>query len=294
MDDFLMKLYNEELEKNAGAGQKHIFDALPVSDLENFLGLDKVAVGGHVEPEVSPAFKKAFQARETKGKETQREAIKEHSSSESQVERNIAPLKAGQTIPERNISPQAPQVSASAKTLPDREYATQGETKQAAIEWADQMGRALAHMTKEGSFPFVKEGAELTQAQRNKLPSKSFAVPKNKAKKLGVAHEIQGKAKGKYPIPDEAHARNALARVAQYGTPGEKAAVRAKVHAKFPGIGEGKGEEKDSCAMGKAACAMRSIKLARQLPPEMMPGLISATASRMVKEAKLHTIRPKK
>ncbi len=37
---------------------------------------------------------------------------------------------------------------------------------------------------------------------------------------------------------DKAHARNALARVAQHGSPKEKAEVRAKVHKKFPGIGK--------------------------------------------------------
>ncbi len=39
--------------------------------------------------------------------------------------------------------------------------------------------------------------------QRKKLSTKSFALP----------------GKRKYPIPDKAHARNALARVAQNGTP---------------------------------------------------------------------------
>lgn len=42
---------------------------------------------------------------------------------------------------------------------------------------------------------------------------------------------------GRYPINDANHARNALARVAQHGTPEEKAKVRAAVHRKYPGIG---------------------------------------------------------
>lgn len=41
-----------------------------------------------------------------------------------------------------------------------------------------------------------------------------------------------------YPIPDASHARNALARVSQFGTPDLKARIRSKVHAKFPGIGK--------------------------------------------------------
>lgn len=39
-----------------------------------------------------------------------------------------------------------------------------------------------------------------------------------------------------YPINNASRARNALARVAQHGTPAEKATVRRKVKAKFPGI----------------------------------------------------------
>jgi hypothetical protein len=70
--------------------------------------------------------------------------------------------------------------------------------------------------------------AKLSTAQRKKIPKSSFAIP---AKKPGA---------GSYPIPDKSHARNALARVSQHGSPSEKARVRAKVHAKFPGIGKGK------------------------------------------------------
>ncbi len=62
--------------------------------------------------------------------------------------------------------------------------------------------------------------AKLTAAQRKNIPAKDFALPG-----------------GRYPIEDKAHARNALARVAQHGTPAEKAAVKAKVHRKFPAIG---------------------------------------------------------
>lgn len=61
--------------------------------------------------------------------------------------------------------------------------------------------------------------AKLTTKKRNKLPSKAFA--------------LKGR---RYPIADKAHAKNALARVSQHGTPAEKAAVRRKVHGKFPGI----------------------------------------------------------
>ena len=63
--------------------------------------------------------------------------------------------------------------------------------------------------------------SKLSSKARNKLPQSEFAEPGKRA----------------YPIPDANHARNALARVAQNGTPAEKKEVAAKVHAKFPGIG---------------------------------------------------------
>jgi hypothetical protein len=64
--------------------------------------------------------------------------------------------------------------------------------------------------------------AKLNAKKRNALPGSDFAVPGRR-----------------YPVNDASHARNALARVAQHGSPKEKAEVRAKVHEKFPGIGGG-------------------------------------------------------
>lgn len=75
--------------------------------------------------------------------------------------------------------------------------------------------------------------AKLSTARRNKLPPASFALP-------GKGEGPKGKGSGSYPIPDASHARNALARVAQHGSPTEQAAVRAKVKAKYPGIKQGK------------------------------------------------------
>lgn len=65
-------------------------------------------------------------------------------------------------------------------------------------------------------------GGKLTTKARNTLPSEDFAFPKER----------------KYPLNDKNHARNALARVSQFGSPEEKAKVRAKVHRKYPSIGE--------------------------------------------------------
>lgn len=70
--------------------------------------------------------------------------------------------------------------------------------------------------------------AKLTAAERHALPKSDFALPG-----------------GRYPVEDQSHARNALARVSQHGTPEEQAKVRAKVHAKFPGIGRKRGGKMD-------------------------------------------------
>lgn len=69
--------------------------------------------------------------------------------------------------------------------------------------------------------------AKLTTKKRNALKTSSFALPGRK-----------------YPIEDKSHAQNALSRVSQFGTPAEKATVRAKVAKKFPGMvhGHKKGE----------------------------------------------------
>jgi len=64
--------------------------------------------------------------------------------------------------------------------------------------------------------------AKLTSKARSKLKSSSFAEPGKRA----------------YPIQDPSHARNALARVSQHGSPAEKTKVRAAVHRKYPSIGK--------------------------------------------------------
>lgn len=70
--------------------------------------------------------------------------------------------------------------------------------------------------------------AKITAARRRALPSSDFALP-------GKGTGPEGKGSGSYPIPDASHARNALARSS--GKP-IAAAVRAKVEAKYPGIGK--------------------------------------------------------
>src|SRR4051812_5348329 len=60
----------------------------------------------------------------------------------------------------------------------------------------------------------------LSTKDRKKLSKRSFALP----------------GKRKYPIPDKSHARNALSRVAQNGSPEEEKKVRSAVFKRFPGL----------------------------------------------------------
>jgi hypothetical protein len=71
--------------------------------------------------------------------------------------------------------------------------------------------------------------SKLTSKTRQGLPKSDFALP-------GKGEGKKGAGSGSYPIPDASHARNALARSSGKSV---ASAVRAKVHAKFPGIGRG-------------------------------------------------------
>lgn len=63
--------------------------------------------------------------------------------------------------------------------------------------------------------------AKLSTEARKALSSSQFVFPKER----------------RYPIHDASHARNALARVSQHGTPAEKSKVRAAVKRRYPKIG---------------------------------------------------------
>lgn len=60
----------------------------------------------------------------------------------------------------------------------------------------------------------------LSAKRRKKLPRSAFAIPTQRD----------------YPIPDASHARNALARVSQNGTPAEQKQVARAVARKFPSL----------------------------------------------------------
>jgi hypothetical protein len=75
----------------------------------------------------------------------------------------------------------------------------------------------------------ARGGGVLSAAQRQAMPKSEFALP-------GKGKGPKGAGSGSYPIPDESHARNALARSS--GKP-VAAQVRAKVKAKYPDIDVG-------------------------------------------------------
>lgn len=103
----------------------------------------------------------------------------------------------------------------------------------------------------EDYMMFEDEGLQekkMTYKQRKQLPDKSFALEKER----------------KYPIQDEAHARNALARVSAHGTPAEKKEVKREVKAKYPDI-EVSEDIEESYTFGQAMrcpdCGSNKIRL---------------------------------
>lgn len=95
-----------------------------------------------------------------------------------------------------------------------------------------------------GNTPKALQGGpgmgKLTTKARKAIPTKSFALPGRR-----------------YPIEDASHARNALARVSQNGSPAEKSEVRAAVHRKYPGIGQAHHNDGGPAHHGDGAAAFR-------------------------------------
>lgn len=85
---------------------------------------------------------------------------------------------------------------------------------------------------------------ELTYRGRQQLADSEFAIPEKRA----------------YPIHDKAHARNALARVHQYGTPSEQKEVCGAVADRYPDIHAG------SCPMHSKPKMPSHIKRKERLP----------------------------
>jgi hypothetical protein len=88
----------------------------------------------------------------------------------------------------------------------------------------DAVRRFIARTRTKTAFwdGFEKAARKLTSKARNALTDDSFVFPGER----------------RYPIHDINHARNALARVAQNGSPSEQSAVRSAVHQKYPELKE--------------------------------------------------------
>jgi hypothetical protein len=107
----------------------------------------------------------------------------------------------------------------------DSQYKRGGRTKRA--RGGGMMGKKEGESIGAGR----SSGGRLSAGERDRLPRDDFALPGKGAGK-------SGKGSGSYPIPDASHARNALARAAQHASPAEQAAIRRRVHEKFPDIGQ--------------------------------------------------------
>lgn len=94
----------------------------------------------------------------------------------------------------------------------------------------------MATSNSKSKLPAKTNQRRNTKTGRAQMAPASFALPDQK----------------KYRIDDPAHARNALTRVAQNGTPAEQAKVKAKVKAKYPSIDVG-GKKASSKTTGKTA-----------------------------------------
>lgn len=108
----------------------------------------------------------------------------------------------------------------------------QGKISQAKFdEWMDETKKlkgskhpikALPERVKTAAFRegFEKEAKKLTARGRKRISEGNFVFPKTR----------------RYPIHDISHARNALARVSQFGNPAEQAEVRSAVYNKYPSL----------------------------------------------------------
>lgn len=114
---------------------------------------------------------------------------------------------------------------------------------------------------------------KLSTAQRDNLSDSDFAIPETRS----------------YPIHDEAHARNALSRVAQNGTPSEKAKVRAAVHRKYPDIGD----DDDDSGSKKGAVAEGGTGVDTDTSEALTKSDLEAVVTKAVEplKAELETLR---
>ena len=123
---------------------------------------------------------------------------------------------------------------------------------------------------------------KLSYKERQGLSKSQFALP-------GKGSGPEGKQGGSYPIPDESHARNALARVSQHGSEAEKSKVRKAVASKFPNIkiGESKETAKGERDVGSDAYAnyTKGLTPGQEADPRITNKQAAETAARVIGQA---------
>ncbi len=134
-----------------------------------------------------------------------------------------------------------------------REMHEQGPVPSYAAEDVAEDATRVQHQHER----LAKKAAELTMASRDKIPGSSFALPGRR-----------------YPVEDPAHARNALSRVSQFGSPAEKTKVRAAVHRRFPAIGS----DKAAAAVKLAEALVGAFKCATYTLGPVLPQSERGTA----------------
>lgn len=145
------------------------------------------------------------------------------------IQRGFVPTAPSTTTSRRGRYP-TPRSGYQDPGLAPRAGYLEAATKLSTVATSGRSNVALRLESTAGlSAPSKKEAMpkELSTKDRKKLNKNSFALP----------------GKRKYPIPDKAHARNTLARVAQHGTPTEQKKVRAAVRKRFPSIGNRKAKK---------------------------------------------------
>lgn len=113
-------------------------------------------------------------------------------------------------------------------------------------EKLDDMEKEMKEEDNKIAFLQNKLSKVLSPKGRKHVAKKNFVFPKER----------------KYPIHDLSHARNALARVSQHGTPSEQSKVRSAVYSKYPGLKKRK-EERGKLAA--RACSIRKRMLKKKI-----------------------------
>jgi len=153
------------------------------------------------------------------------------------------------------------------------------------------ISKAVDKLSKEEISPMIQATIDkihsmredkLSYKERQGLSKSQFALP-------GKGEGPEGKQGGSYPIPDESHARNALARVSQHGSEAEKRKVKSAVAKKFPDItiGESKEAEAGERNVGSTAYTnyIKGLTPGEEADPRITNKQSAKTAARVIGQA---------